>query len=84
VSKLGFAQALISVPIGFITTILVSFAAEKVLVNAASAERGEAQELVETMHGWANVSRVRYDSAGWLFILCVLWLPILFWGLAPW
>lgn len=84
VGRLGFAQALISVPVGFIATILMSLLAEKMLAQQAAAERGRAQELVEMMHGWANVTRQRYDNAGWLLILSALWVPILLWGLVPW
>ncbi len=84
VSKLGFAQALISVPAGFIITILVSFLAERVLTEGGAKARSEAQEIVESMHGWATVTRDRYDSSTWLFVLCLLWLPILLWGLMPW
>ncbi len=84
VGKLGFAQSLISVPVGFIVTILVSLLAEKVMAGPAAGERGRAQELVEGMHGWATVTRERYDSSKWLLILCGLWVPILLWGLVPW
>ena len=84
VAKLGFAQALISVPAGFIITILVSFLAERFHSQRAATARGEAQELVESMHGWTTVTRKRYDSSTWLFVLCGMWLPILIWGLLPW
>jgi cation/acetate symporter len=30
------------------------------------------------------VTRDRYDSCKWLVILCLLWVPILLWGLVPW
>jgi cation/acetate symporter len=84
VSNLGFAQALITVPVGFIVTIAVSLLAERYHAEAASTARGEAQVLVEKMHGWAMVTRDRYDSCKWLVILCLLWVPILLWGLVPW
>jgi cation/acetate symporter len=84
VAKLGFATALISVPAGFILTILVSLAAEKLKGEVAAQERHAAQDLVEKMHGWAQVTRTRYDSSEWLLILAALWAPILLWGLVPW
>jgi cation/acetate symporter len=84
VAKLGFSTSLISVPTGFIVTILVSLAAETLNGDAANQERGRAQELVEKMHGWADVTRARYDGSQWLLVLAALWLPILLWGLAPW
>ena len=84
VGRLGFAQALISVPVGFITTILVSLLAERVYAKRAANARSDAQEIVESMHGWATVTRNRYDSCNWLFVLCAMWVPILLWGLAPW
>ncbi|MDB3936211.1 hypothetical protein N9383_05780 [Granulosicoccus sp.] len=84
VGRLGFAQALISVPVGFITTILVSLLAERVYAKRAANARSDAQEIVESMHGWATVTRNRYDSCNWLFVLCAMWMPILLWGLAPW
>ena len=84
VGRLGFAQALISVPVGFITTILVSLLAERVYAKRAANARSDAQEIVESMHGWATVTRNRYDSCNWLFVLCAMWVPILLWGLVPW
>lgn len=84
VAKLGFATSLISVPAGFILTILVSLVAERLKGDEAAQERGRAQELVERMHGWAHVTRTRYDSSPWLLILAAMWLPILLWGLVPW
>lgn len=84
VAALGFAAALISVPVGFIVTILVSLLAERLTPAAASSERSRAQEMVEKMHGWADVTRARYDSSQWLLILSALWVPILLWGLVPW
>lgn len=84
VAALGFAAALISVPVGFIVTILVSLLAEWLTPAAASSERSRAQEMVEKMHGWADVTRARYDSSQWLLILSALWVPILLWGLVPW
>ena len=84
VGRLGFAQALISVPVGFITTILVSLLAERVYAKRAANARSDAQEIVESMHGWATVTRDRYDSSNWLFVLCAMWVPILLWGLVPW
>lgn len=83
-AKLGFATSLVSVPVGFILTILVSLIAEKLKGEAAAQERSRAQELVEKMHGWAEITRMRYDSSQWLLILAGLWLPILLWGLTPW
>lgn len=84
ISKLGFAAALISVPIGFILTTLLSLAAERIMGEAAMRERSRAQELVEGMHGWATVTRQRYDGTGWLLIMCAMWVPVLIWGLQPW
>ena len=84
VAKLGFASSLISVPAGFILTILVSLVAERMKGEIAAQERGRAQELVEGMHGWAQVTRRRYDSSTWLLILAAMWAPILLWGLVPW
>ena len=84
IAGLGYSVALISVPFGFITTILVSLALERVLRTRAATERARAQELVETMHGWSMITRERYDGALWLLILCALWVPILAWGLVPW
>lgn len=84
VAKLGFAEALVTVPVGFIMTIVVSLIAEKVMAEKAAVERGKAQDLVEKMHGWANVTGERYSSTPWLIILCVLWIPIFIWGIQPW
>jgi cation/acetate symporter len=84
VAKLGFATSLISVPAGFILTIVVSLLAEKLTSEAAAQERSRAQELVEHMHGWVDVTRARYDSSQWLLILAAMWVPILLWGLVPW
>lgn len=83
IAKLGYAAALISVPVGFILTILISLAAER-FMEQAGEKRSRAQELVESMHGWTTVTRTRYDSATWLLILCALWVPVLIWGLKPW
>ncbi len=84
VAKLGYAAALISVPVGFCLTVLLSLAAERMLGQRAAEERFAAQELVEQMHGWTHITRRRYDSAKWLLVLCALWVPVLLWGLAPW
>jgi len=84
VAKLGFATALISVPVGFIVTIIGSLLAEKLMGDAAMSERERAQVLVEKMHGWSRANGVRYSSSQWLLILCVLWVPVLLWGLKPW
>lgn len=84
IANLGYSTALITVPLGFMITILVSLAAEWLKkVEAAKVLRG-TQELVEKMHGWPTVSRERYNGVLWLLILCVLWLPVLVWGLRPW
>ena len=84
VGRLGFAQALISVPVGFMLTIIASLLAERIYSRRATEARSDAQELVESMHGWATVTRQRYDSSTWLLVLCAMWLPILLWGLVPW
>ena len=84
VGRLGFAQALISVPVGFILTITVSLLAERIYSRKATEARSNAQELVESMHGWATVTRQRYDSSTWLLVVCAMWLPILLWGFVPW
>lgn len=84
VAKLGFAAALITVPVGFILTIGASLAYEKSAGPAYRDVLAEAHELVEGMHGWPRVSGTRYAGARWLMILCVLWIPILVWGLQPW
>lgn len=84
VANLGYAAALITVPIGFIVTVLASLAAERLVGAKAAAHRAEAQTLVEGMHGWPTITGTRYGAAGWLLIVCVLWLPVLWWGLRPW
>lgn len=84
VSKLGFAAALISVPLGFIVTVIASLAYEKMAGPAYRAVIAQAHELVEGMHGWPRVSGKRYAGTTWLWILCALWAPILYWGLQPW
>ncbi len=84
VAGLGFSTALVSVPVGFILTILVSLVAENMKGEVAAKERSNAQELVEHMHGWATVTRQRYDSSQWLIILAAMWVPILIWGMVPW
>ncbi|KAF0677108.1 sodium:solute symporter family protein [Profundibacterium mesophilum] len=84
VAGLGFSTSLISVPVGFILTILVSLATERFARGKAEVARSRAQELVEGMHGWATVTRQRYDSSQWLLILAALWAPVLLWGLVPW
>lgn len=84
IAALGYSVALITVPVGFMLTVLVSLLAEHVVVRAAADERHRAQELVERMHGWATTTGERYDGARWLLGLCLLWIPILVWGLLPW
>ncbi|WP_113910980.1 sodium:solute symporter family transporter [Roseovarius dicentrarchi] len=84
VAALGFSTSLISVPVGFILTIVISLAAEKMKSGEAADERRIAQETVEGMHGWVDVTRQRYDSSQWLMILAALWVPILLWGMVPW
>ncbi|AUH65976.1 sodium:solute symporter family protein [Paracoccus zhejiangensis] len=84
IANLGYSVALISVPVGFILTIAVSLLAERMLPDLAAPERARAQELVERIHGWATVTRQRYDGSRWLLILCALWLPVLVWGMMPW
>lgn len=84
VAALGFAASLISVPVGFILTIAVSQLAERLKPEAAAAERHKAQEMVEAMHGWVDVTRARYDGSRWLWILALMWLPVLLLGLVPW
>jgi cation/acetate symporter len=83
-AKLGFAAALITVPVGFITTVAVSLAYEKFAGADYKKARAQAQELVEGMHGWPTVSGTRYAGSTWLWVLCALWVPILLWGLQPW
>ena len=84
IAKLGYAASLISVPVGFCLTILLSLAAERLMAEKAAAERSAAQELVEQMHGWTRITRKRYDGSTWLFIVCALWVPVFLWGLVPW
>lgn len=83
-SKLGFAAALISVPLGFIVTVVGSLAYEKMAGPGYHAVLAQAHELVEGMHGWPRVSGKRYAGTTWLLVLCALWMPILVWGLQPW
>lgn len=82
-AKLGFAAALVTVPVGFITTILVSLIFEQ-RASFDRDMRAEAQTLVEGMHGWKKVSGTRYGGTQWLYVLCALWIPVLVWGLQPW
>ncbi|MBA5779184.1 sodium:solute symporter [Stappia sp. F7233] len=84
IAKLGYSVALITVPVGFIVTILGSLVAENLFGEKASGELSRAQELVEQMHGWATVTRERYNGVQWLLILSALWVPVLIWGLQPW
>ncbi|WP_442487672.1 sodium:solute symporter family transporter [Halomonas litopenaei] len=84
VASLGFSSALIAVPVGFIVTVLVSLAYERLAGAAYTDVRSDAQRLVEGMHGWRRVSGDRYAGTTWLWVLCLLWLPILIWGLMPW
>lgn len=84
VAGLGFSSALIAVPVGFIVTVLVSLAYERLAGAAYTDVRSDAQRLVEGMHGWRRVSGDRYAGTTWLWVLCLLWLPILIWGLMPW
>ena len=84
VAKLGFAAALITVPMGFILTVSISLAYEKLAGSAYQKVLTEAHDLVEKMHGWPNVSGTRYAGTQWLWILCALWVPVLIWGLQPW
>lgn len=83
-AKLGFAAALITVPVGFILTVAVSFGYEKMAGAAYRPVLGAAHELVEGMHGWRRVSGTRYAGSRWLWVLCALWVPVLVWGLFPW
>lgn len=84
IANLGYSTALITVPTGFIITILVSLAAERLKKDEVAKELYGSQELVEKMHGWPTVSRQRYNGTVWLLVLCLLWLPVLIWGLRPW
>lgn len=84
VAKLGFAAALVSVPIGFIVTVVVSLAYERIAGPAYREVLARAHELVEGMHGWPRVSGRRYAGTTWLWALCALWIPILVWALQPW
>ncbi|GHA88060.1 sodium:solute symporter family transporter [Modicisalibacter luteus] len=84
VAKLGFAPALITVPVGFLVTVFMSLGYERVAGPAYQDVVSQAHELVEGMHGWRHVSGKRYAGTTWLWILCVLWLPVLIWGLQPW
>lgn len=84
VSKLGYAQALVTVPVGFIVTVVASLAWERLAGPAYSDVLAKAHELVEGIHGWPTVSRTRYGGTTWLWVLCTLWVPILVWGLQPW
>lgn len=64
--------------------MLVSLAYERLAGAAYTDVRSDAQRLVEGMHGWRRVSGDRYAGTTWLWVLCLLWLPILIWGLMPW
>jgi cation/acetate symporter len=83
IANLGYAAALVAVPVGFIVTILVSLAAEK-MSAVDEVTRAGTQTLVESMHGWPSVEGTRYGATSWLIVLCLLWLPVLWWGLQPW
>lgn len=84
VAKLGYAQALVTVPIGFIVTVGASLAWERMAGPGYRDVLAQAHELVEGIHGWPRVSGTRYGGTTWLWILCILWLPLLVWGLQPW
>lgn len=84
VAKLGYSAALITVPVGFMLTIVLSLAFERVKGEEMPAVLANTQELVEKMHGWPEVTGNRYNGTRWLLALCVLWLPVLIWGLMPW
>jgi len=84
IANLGYSAALVTVPVGFIVTILVSLAAERFSGKVDATMRADAQTLVEGMHGWPSVTGKRYGETGWLLILCALWLPVLWWALQPW
>lgn len=84
IAKLGYAATLITVPVGFILTIAVSLIAERLRAAEGAAALKAAQELVEKIHGWPTVTRRRYNGAAWLVGICLLWIPVLIWGLRPW
>ncbi len=84
ISVLGFAAALVTVPIGFIVTIIGSLVAERIEGMVPGEVRSKAQDMVERLHGWNTVSGTRYADSTWLLVLCALWVPVLIWGLMPW
>jgi cation/acetate symporter len=84
VAKLGYSAALITVPVGFMLTIVLSLAFERVMGEETPVVLASTQELVEKMHGWPSVTGNRYNGTRWLIALCILWLPVLIWGLMPW
>mgnify|MGYP003571151226 CR=1 FL=1 len=84
VAKLGYSVSLITVPIGFILTIGLSLVFERVKADEIGSVLSSTQDLVEKMHGWPTVTGARYNDSRWLIVLCILWLPVLVWGLMPW
>ncbi len=84
IANLGFAAALVSVPIGFVVTVVVSLASERLAAESLAPVRAQTQILVERMHGWPTVTGARYADATWLWLLSLLWIPVLWWGLQPW
>jgi cation/acetate symporter len=84
IANLGYSAALVTVPVGFIATVAISLAAERLMGDAYRPVLTQTQQLVEGMHGWPIVSGARYANATWLWVLCLLWLPVIAWGLMPW
>lgn len=84
VANLGFAAALITVPIGFMVTVAASLGYERMAGATYQGTLDRTHEMVEGMHGWRRVSGTRYGGSTWLWILFVLWIPVLIWGLQPW
>jgi len=83
-AQFGLAAALVTVPLGFLLTIVVSLAAERLPGVETASLRRHAQGLVEAIHGWPGAPLGRYAGTAWLLALAAGALVFIAWGLAPW
>lgn len=84
-AALGFSGGMFSTALAFICMICFSLIAERMPAykQVIFEERKSSDQLIETMHGWSSVSKERYESTGWLYVIVVVCIGVAAWSLMP-
>lgn len=82
VAALGMSGAMVTVPLGYASLIILSVLFNKMGVTAVDLE---TKKMVDRIHGWgSDYDEARYNGSIMPIAIVVICVVIFIWGLQPW